>query len=193
MEINKTMSDSIAKIAKALCMAQSKLETVKRSTQAYNYKYADLASVIEAGKKVMTENGLSISQLMEPDTDKAIVITLLMHESGEWIKSTVALKPTANTPQAMGSAITYARRYGYQAILGIAAEEDDDGKNASEVEKKDAYVEPEFVCKVHNKEMFKRDDGKIDHRMRMNEKKEYDPKGDWYWCQGHDWHLSAKQ
>lgn len=130
MEINKTMSDSIAKIAKALCMAQSKLETVKRSTQAYNYKYADLASVIEAGKKVMTENGLSISQLMEPDTDKAIVITLLMHESGEWIKSTVALKPTANTPQAMGSAITYARRYGYQAILGLSAE-DDDGNSAS--------------------------------------------------------------
>lgn len=132
MEINKTMSEQIDQLATALSIAQGSMENAKKDSNNpfFKSKYADLSAIVNAGKEAMKSNGLAISQIMEPDTEKAIVITLLMHKSGQWIKSTVSLKPTASTPQAMGSAITYARRYGYQAILGLSAE-DDDGNSAS--------------------------------------------------------------
>ncbi len=119
------MSDSIKKIATALCKAQGAMENAVKGSQGYGYKYADLASVISAGKEAMKTNGLAISQTMEPNHEVAIVITTLMHDSGQWIRSSVAIKPVKPDPQGMGSAITYARRYGYQAILGLSAEDDD--------------------------------------------------------------------
>ena len=132
METTKTMSDEIKDLALALSIAQGAMENAKKdsSNPFFKSKYADLSAIINAGKEAMKNNGLAISQIMEPDIEKAIVVTLLMHKSGQWIKSIVALKPTAANPQAMGSAITYARRYGYQAILGLSAE-DDDGNSAS--------------------------------------------------------------
>jgi hypothetical protein len=137
----KQMSDSIKEIATALSKAQGAMESAKKDTKNdfFRSKYADLASIINAGKQAMLDNGLAITQTLEPDIEKAIVVTTLMHTSGEWIKSTIALKPVnldkegrekPITPQSMGSAISYARRYGYQAILGLSAE-DDDGNTAS--------------------------------------------------------------
>ena len=57
--------------------------------------------------------------------------TMLIHESGEYIRGTVGLRPIKGDPQSMGAAMTYARRYGLQAVLGITADDDDDGNQAS--------------------------------------------------------------
>jgi len=73
--------------------------------------------------------------VIEEDVENAVVTTLLMHTSGEWIEGKIKLKPVKSDPQGMGSAITYARRYAYQSIIGLAAD-DDDANDASGKDKK---------------------------------------------------------
>jgi hypothetical protein len=87
--------------------------------------------VIDAAKKILSENGLSVTQLPSSNSEQVIVTTMLMHSSGQWISDILTLKPTKTDPQGMGSAITYARRYAYSAIIGMSTEEDDDGNSAS--------------------------------------------------------------
>lgn len=130
------MSEKIDELAKALCEVQKTIQHSSKdktvSSGSYSYKYSDLATVIDTNKELLTKNGLSISQTMEPtDGTIASVTTVLMHTSGQYISSTMTIKPTVATPQGMGSAISYARRYAYSAIICIASEEDDDGSSAS--------------------------------------------------------------
>lgn len=81
---------------------------------------------MEACKEALNENGISVLQPVVND----VVETILLHESGEWISSTTKIiAKTENDPQAQGSAITYARRYGLQSMVFIPAE-DDDGEGA---------------------------------------------------------------
>lgn len=88
-----------------------------------------MGAIIDATKGALAKNGLAVSQLV--DTNGVVhVDTLLMHESGEWIRSSISLKPKADDPQSIGSAITYGRRYSLGAILGVASEDDDDGNSA---------------------------------------------------------------
>ena len=130
------MSEKIDELAKALCKVQKTIQHSSKdktvSSGSYSYKYSDLATVIDTNKALLTENGLAISQTMDStDGSMASVTTVLMHTSGQYISSTMTIKPVANTPQSMGSAISYARRYAYSAIICIASEEDDDGSSAS--------------------------------------------------------------
>ena len=85
---------------------------------------------------MMAANGLSITQTFSippQDCGEVIIETTLMHDSGEWVSSQLALRPVKNDPQAFGSAITYGRRYSLAAILGIVTDDDDDGNDASHV------------------------------------------------------------
>lgn len=129
-----TMSKDIKDISVALIALQSELkEAPKNAVNPYFHsKYADLSSVISTAKDALTKNDLAITQLME-ETDGSLVklTTMLVHKSGQYITSTITLRPKATDPQGMGSAITYARRYQYMAIIGMAAE-DDDGATASD-------------------------------------------------------------
>jgi hypothetical protein len=96
-------------------------------------KYADLNGYIEATEESLHKHGLIISQLAISKEGYAGVTTILFHvESGEFLQSELLLPLDKNTAQGAGSAITYARRYAYAAILGLAAE-DDDGNAASGV------------------------------------------------------------
>lgn len=109
-------------------------KSVKVASQkgSYSFKYAPLESIIEAIKGPLSANGLSFSQTVDYNAGgKLAVVTRLYHSSGEWISSMVPMDIAASGMQALGSAITYARRYGLTNILGLAADEDDDG-NASE-------------------------------------------------------------
>ena len=129
-----TMSNSIAAIAKALVQAQKNMPIVEKSSSNpfFRSKYADLAAIWSAIRKPLTDAGLAISQTIDPSTDTAKVETYLIHESGEWIKSILWIKPVKGDPQGMGSALAYARRYALSAIVGVAcADEDDDGNAAS--------------------------------------------------------------
>jgi len=128
------MSSTIAELAKALAKAQAAMKPVKAECENpyFHSKYADLAAIWESCRKPLTENGLSVVQTIEQGDSRVIVRTILLHESGEWISSRLALTPAKNDPQTVGSAITYARRYSLAAMVGACAfDEDDDAQQAS--------------------------------------------------------------
>jgi hypothetical protein len=134
-------SEAIKEIATALCRFQGQVETVLKDADNpfYKSKYATLGKVLEVIRKPMLENGLSFVQLPEDENE---LITLLMHQSGEWIETSYKLPPLKMDPQSRGSAITYQRRYAITSILGIAIDEDDDGNKASEPGKKTEVNQP---------------------------------------------------
>lgn len=127
-----TKSDSIAKLAEALSKAQGAIKNALKDSANpfFKSKYADLASVWEACRKELSENGLSVVQVPETAEGRISIKTILMHSSGEWITGDLAMLPVKDDPQGVGSCITYARRYALSAFVGIAPE-DDDGNAAS--------------------------------------------------------------
>ena len=120
-------SDSIKELAIALNAAQGAMSGAKKGAinPHFNSKYADLNSVVDALRVPFNDNGLSYSQFPLFENGMVGVETLLMHISGEWIISVLMLPMTKQTPQAAGSALTYARRYALQSIAGIPSEDDD--------------------------------------------------------------------
>ena len=126
------MSDKIDKLASALCKAQSEIKGAeKKSTNPFfNSGYADLHTVIESSFPQLTKNGLSIIQGNDGKPGEFYVTTMLLHESGQWIKSKLKMPIEKATAQSIGSTITYGRRYGLSAMVGIA-QYDDDGNAAS--------------------------------------------------------------
>lgn len=126
-------SETISKIAVALVQAQTKMgNAIKDSKNPFfKSKYADLNAVREACLPALNESKISVLQLITNKENKNYVETILLHESGEWISSETEIKNSKpNDPQAEGSGITYARRYGLQSIVCLGAE-DDDGNAAS--------------------------------------------------------------
>lgn len=128
------MSESIVELAKALSKAQGVMSAaLKDGTNPYynNAKYASLASIWDSIRKPLADNGLAITQLTGGKNTGVEITTILLHSSGEWVKSCMVLTPVKADPQGMGSAITYGRRYALSAIVGAVADEDDDGNGAS--------------------------------------------------------------
>jgi len=126
-------SDSIAALAAALSKAQGQMGGAKKevSNTFFKSKYADLASVWEAARIPLTNNGLAVIQLPGRDAQGHFVETVLTHSSGEWVSGIFYITPLKDDPQQIMSATTYARRGSLASILGIAPEnEDDDGEGA---------------------------------------------------------------
>lgn len=134
-------SETIGKLAEALAKAQGLMKgAVKDSLNPFfKQKYADLAAVWEACKEPLSANGLAVVQTTDtsPEGAGVVIETMLLHASGEWISGRLLLTPVKNDPQGMGSAITYGRRYGLAAIVGVSPE-DDDAQSASETSEKKA-------------------------------------------------------
>jgi ERF superfamily protein len=148
-------SENINELAAALSKAQGEITgALKDSANPFfKSKYADLASCWDACREPLSKNGLSVVQTTmrgEPvtirwettdqesgevrqfsvDTVETVIVTLLMHASGQWIRSSLPMIPRDASPQGVGSAITYGRRYGLTAMIGVA-QVDDDGNQAS--------------------------------------------------------------
>ncbi len=126
------MSQNTASIVPALLKAQKEMGGAVKSSKNPYFKssYADLGSVLAACKDILNAHGIVILQPHFSNDKGTYVQTVLFHESGEFITSdtpVVCSKP--NDPQALGSAITYARRYSLQSFLSMPAE-DDDGESA---------------------------------------------------------------
>jgi hypothetical protein len=125
----------MSELAKALVKAQGHIKGAVKdaSNPHFKAKYADLASVWDACRKPLTDNGLSVVQFTTINTEGTIplLVTRLLHTSGESIDGVTPLIMVKQDMQALGSAITYARRYGLAAMVGVAPE-DDDGNAASE-------------------------------------------------------------
>tara|TARA_R110000868_G_scaffold9394_6_gene46938 strand:+ start:1062 stop:1745 length:684 start_codon:yes stop_codon:yes gene_type:complete len=126
------MSPQIDKLAGALAKAQGEIKSaVKDSVNPhFKSKYADIASIDEASKEALSKHGLSVAQLPRADGTKVTLIYVLMHESGQFLGSDLTMKAQQDTPQAVGSCITYERRYTKAALVGIS-QDDDDGNSAS--------------------------------------------------------------
>ena len=126
------MSENLNELAAALAKAQALMEPAKKdeANPFFKSKYADLASVWNACRGPLSANGLSVTQLTSTNGSIVTVTTLLLHASGQYISSVLSMQADKATPQGIGSAITYARRYALSAIVGISAE-DDDGNAAS--------------------------------------------------------------
>lgn len=125
-------SESTAKIAAALCQVQGKLEGAAKSCENpfFKKKYVDLAATWDACRSLLAENNLAVVQTLGLADGKGVIVdTTLLHVSGEWIGGSLYLPATKEDPQAIGSAITYGRRYALAAIIGICPE-DDDGESA---------------------------------------------------------------
>lgn len=124
-------SESIAHLAEALAAAQAQMGgAIKGSVNPhFRSRYADLASIWEAIRGPLSAHGLSVLQPVTADGPRVTVTTILLHASGEYLGQALTLTATQDTPQALGSATTYGRRYGL-AMVGIAPE-DDDGEAAS--------------------------------------------------------------
>lgn len=129
---------SIGKIALALSKVQAEMRGAKKDSKNPFFKssYADLESVWEACRELLSKNELSVAQTMSVVDGKNALTTILMHSSGESISGTQLINSKADDPQANGSAITYARRYGLAAIVGVI-QVDDDGEAASGRESND--------------------------------------------------------
>ena len=125
-------SESIAELAKALTKAQAAMGGASKSATNpfFKSKYANLGSVIHAIKEPFAKFGLSYAQFPIEDAGRFGIETILMHESGEWLSQSFTVQLTKQDAQGAGSAITYCRRYGLQAVAGIPSE-DDDGNSAS--------------------------------------------------------------
>jgi len=120
-------------LVKALLEVQKEIENPKNTeiNPYYRSKYAPLPDILNLVRPLLAKNGLVLYQDVGSTEDGAVCVrTHLIHESGESLStSPLYMKPEHKerkpTPQAIGSAITYARRYQILALLGIASEDDD--------------------------------------------------------------------
>lgn len=123
-------SESIKEIATALCSFQGEVEKINKeaTNPFFKSKYATLANILDVIREPLHKNGLSFVQF---PTGQFRLVTRLMHNSGEWLEAEYEMQPTKNTPQEIGSCITYMRRYALGSILGLNIDDDDDGNAAS--------------------------------------------------------------
>src|SRR4030095_13520534 len=159
-------SDQIAELAAALATAQAAMRGAVKDPENpfFRSKYADLASVWEACREPLTANHLAIVQFPratfegKPEAYEwttrtwegrygvrvptvVSVLTRLMHSSGQWLEDTTSTMLPNADPQAVGSAITYLRRYALAALAG-AAPEDDDAEAAHTASRAQALPKP---------------------------------------------------
>lgn len=142
-------SEQINELATALAKAQGEMKPALKDSinPHFKSKYADLASVWETIRAPLSRNGLSVTQTLgaDPNNESTLLYTTLLHSSGQYVGSVQYLLPRDKTPQGLAAALTYARRQSLQAIVGVAADEDDDGNEASgrvEAPQKARFKEP---------------------------------------------------
>ena len=137
--VEPVQSAEIGEIAAALAKAQGELKNPDRnrtvtvrmkSGGTYDFRYATLDNILAAVRPPLSKNGLAVTQILHSMNGKLCLTTMLMHASGQWLKSFVPILTSEPGPQALGAATTYAKRYALAGICGCAADEDDDGNSA---------------------------------------------------------------
>lgn len=138
---NFEKSDSLNELATALSLFQGEVENAKKESENpfFHSKYSNLGNIVDVIRKPLSKNGLAICQIPVGEGE---LISILMHKSGQFIKGTFHMKPKDQSPQSIGSVITYMRRYTLGSMTGVASEEDDDGNAASSNDKKKPFTKP---------------------------------------------------
>ena len=139
---NQFQSPSINLLAEALAKAQGVIVAPPRSRTVrvvprtggagYTFKYATLSDIIDAVQKPLSDNGIARLQLVSHDANGGFykLTTYLVHSSGQFIACEVPIITEGHSNQQFGSALTYMKRYTLSAMVGLAADEDDDGNAA---------------------------------------------------------------
>lgn len=136
-------SPSLSNLIPALIRAQANFKEITKNSYNPFFKsnYVDLHDLIDATKEALAAENLAVFQPPSGGDGKTIqVLTLLAHSSGEFIQGVCVMPVPEAKAQSAGSAITYARRYSYQAILNLSADVDDDGEAASDTGKKKVKI-----------------------------------------------------
>jgi len=127
-------SDKIDQITPALLAAQADIpELVKDSTNPhFQSTYLSLAGLLKVVRPILLKHELALLQSTVDGDDSGVTVTTrLLHASGQWVEGGVRLPLEKSTAQSAGSAFSYGRRYGLEALFGVTAVEDDDGNAAT--------------------------------------------------------------
>jgi hypothetical protein len=120
-------------LASALVAAQAAMPKVPKDGTNPHFKsrFVSLDSLIEKTRPVLNEHGLALVQFPTvSDLGAPVLRTILIHgASGEQLQADMQLMVQNPNMQQLGAAITYARRYAWSAVLGVASEDDDDGNS----------------------------------------------------------------
>lgn len=147
-------SESISELATALSIAQSQIGGAVRSSTNPFFKssYADLGDVIKAIKEPLAQNGLSMIQMPITNLiEKSVgVSTRIIHSSGEWIEGEFFLPLTKFDSQAVGSALSYSRRYGITSILMIPQTDDDANAASMKVDQTKVQAKSDQRKQLHD-------------------------------------------
>lgn len=133
-------SGAINELATALAKAQGEFPAIPREREVrvatkaggtYAFKYAPLDVILERVRPVLAKHGLSFIQFVSGSGVDLYLTSRLMHSSGQWIETPAMPVRVENSgPQGMGSGITYAKRYQFEALVGVVGGDDDDGQAA---------------------------------------------------------------
>lgn len=128
-------SENVTELSKALIEVQKVLSPALKDAENpfVKSRYATLNSVMGSCKSALLDNGILLTQYPVPvEGENLGLVTKLVHaETGQFQASLAVIPLSKHDPQAMGSAITYGRRYSLSAMLGIVTEDDDDGNAAT--------------------------------------------------------------
>ena len=128
-------SEQINEIAAALAKAQLGVKSALKDSfnPGFKSRYADLSAVKDAIGDCLSKNDIAVVQAHDILESGVVVLkTRLMHKSGQWLESQYHIKPVKEDPQGYASATTYARRISLASMVGVVADEDDDGNAASQ-------------------------------------------------------------
>src|SRR6266404_1710003 len=137
----RSRSEEVDKLVQALAKAQGTFPEIERNRtvtvrpksggQEYQFKYATLSAIIDAIRKPLSNNGLAYTQIISHDAETGYyILTTTLWFGNQFLSSKTPIIAEGQTNQQFGSALTYMKRYALAAILGIAADEDDDGNAA---------------------------------------------------------------
>lgn len=138
-------SEQINEIGASLALAQRQMKGAKKdaANPFFKSKYADLAAVAAACMDALNDQGIAVVQAPSTLADGSVSVeTMLLHKSGQWMSEVVTGKPKDDGPQALGSVITYLRRYALAAFAGVAPEDDDAEAAEGRKDQKPAQIKP---------------------------------------------------
>ncbi len=175
IELNRSFSPEIKEFVSAFVRVQEKLKPAifNKVNPHFKSRYADFSSCMDTCRVPLAENGIIVTQSCQTTNDKLYLVTMLIHTSGQWMKSEFPIISSKMDSQGIGSAMTYAKRYSLCGMIGIVADEDgdDDGEAAigrgSKAEKKtskvneETVVESEAECLENFLKIFEKEDKHI--------------------------------
>jgi hypothetical protein len=169
-------SETIGNLAAALAKAQGQMQHARKDAQNphFHSRYADLASIVDAADPLAAAELCIVQIPSTPEAGLVAMVTLLIHSSGEWLESDeLRVQARDAGPQAVGSCLTYLRRYQLAALVGIAPDDDDDGNVGEPRPARPVGVEREPVEELTESDIFAAPAGF--HHVRN-----YHVRGDWH-------------